>query len=54
MLSDSMSARDALIVVAGTNLGAAAYEYGLAHATRAFLRRRGRRDATRQERRLAA
>jgi hypothetical protein len=38
--SDSVSSRDALIFLAGTNVGAALYEYGLAWATRAFLRRR--------------
>ena len=38
-LSDSVSSADALIFLAGTNLGAAAYEYGLGRLTRAFLRR---------------
>ena len=37
VLSDSVSSNDALIFLAGANLGAAAYEYGLAHLTRAFL-----------------
>lgn len=37
-LSDSVSSGDALIFLAGTNLGAAAYEYGLARSTRTFLR----------------
>jgi hypothetical protein len=37
LLSDSVSSTDALIFLAGTNLGAAAYEYGLARITRAFL-----------------
>jgi hypothetical protein len=36
-LSDSVSSTDALIFLAGTNLGAAAYEYGLARITRALL-----------------
>ena len=36
-LSDSVSTTDALIFLAGTNFGAAAYEYGLARLTRAFL-----------------
>ncbi|MET0510278.1 MAG: hypothetical protein ABW135_01160 [Thermoleophilaceae bacterium] len=36
-LSDSVSSTDALVFLAGTNLGAAAYEYGLARITRAFL-----------------
>jgi hypothetical protein len=40
LLSDSVSAGDALIFLAGTNIGAAIYEYGLARATRVFLRRR--------------
>jgi hypothetical protein len=39
VLSDSVSAGDALVFLAGTNLGAAAYEYGLARLTRAILRR---------------
>jgi hypothetical protein len=38
VLSDSVSSNDALIFLGGANLGAAAYEYGLAHATRAFMR----------------
>ena len=37
VLSDSVSSNDALIFLAGANLGAAAYEYGLARLTRAFL-----------------
>jgi hypothetical protein len=41
-LTDSVSSQDALIFLAGANLGAAAYEYGLAHLTRAFLRLRSR------------
>lgn len=40
VISDSISSNDALIFLAGANLGAAAYEYGLARMTRAFLRRR--------------
>ncbi len=39
LLSDSVSTADAFIFLAGTNLGAATYEYGLARATRTFLRR---------------
>jgi hypothetical protein len=31
---------DALVFLAGTNVGAAVHEYGAARATRAFLRRR--------------
>ena len=41
LLSDSVSAGDAIVFLAGTNLGAALYEYGLARATRSFLRREG-------------
>jgi hypothetical protein len=39
LVSDAVSAGDALIFLAGTNVGAAIYEYGLARATRYFLRR---------------
>ncbi len=38
--ANSVSANDALIFLGGANLGAAAYEYGLARLTGAFLRRR--------------
>jgi hypothetical protein len=41
LLSDGVSAGDAIVFLAGTNLGAGLYEYGLARATRAYLRRRG-------------
>jgi hypothetical protein len=37
--TDSVSSDDALIFLAGANLGAAVYEWGLARLTRAFLRR---------------
>jgi hypothetical protein len=40
LLSDSVSGSDAIVFLAGTNLGAGLYEYGLARATRAYLRRR--------------
>ena len=40
LLSDSVSAGDAIVFIAGTNVGAAIYEYGLARATQMFLRRR--------------
>jgi hypothetical protein len=43
LVSNSVSSKDALIFLAGANLGAALYEYGLAHTTRAFLRLRSRR-----------
>ena len=39
LVSDTVSAADAIVFLAGTNLGAALYEYGLAVATRAYLRR---------------
>jgi hypothetical protein len=39
LVSDSVSSGDALVFLAGANLGAAAYEYGLARLTRAFLHR---------------
>ena len=42
LLSDTVSTADAIVFLAGTNLGAALYEYGLAVATRAYLAR-GRR-----------
>jgi hypothetical protein len=38
-VSGSVEAHDALVFLAGANLGAAVYEYGLARATRTFLRR---------------
>lgn len=39
VLTDTVSSNDALLFLAGTNLGAAAYEYGLARLTRRLLRR---------------
>ena len=42
LLSHSVSAADAIVFLAGANIGAAIYEYGLARATRTYLRRRGR------------
>lgn len=38
LATSSVSSSEALIFLAGTNLGAGAYEFGLARATRAFLR----------------
>jgi hypothetical protein len=38
LLSSAVSTSSALVFLAGTNLGAAVYEYGAARATRAFLR----------------
>jgi hypothetical protein len=46
-LSGSVTGHDALIFLAGTNLGAAAYEYALARATRAGLRLRRARPQAR-------
>jgi hypothetical protein len=46
VVSDSVSSNDAIVFLAGANLGAAAYEYGLAGLTRGFLRRRPARYAT--------
>jgi hypothetical protein len=40
VLSDSVSSTDAIVFLAGTNLGAAAYEYALSRITRLVLRRR--------------
>jgi hypothetical protein len=40
LLSDSVSAADAIIFLAGTNIGAGIYEYCLARATRGYLHRR--------------
>jgi hypothetical protein len=46
LLSDSVSSNDALVFLAGANLGAAAYEYALGRLTRLFLRLRSRREPT--------
>jgi NNMT/PNMT/TEMT family len=40
LLTDSVFANDAIIFLGGANLGAAAYEYGLARIVRAVLQRR--------------
>jgi hypothetical protein len=40
VFADSVSSNDAIVFLGGANLGAAAYEYGLAGLTRAFLGRR--------------
>src|SRR5689334_932526 len=42
LLSEAVSAREAIAFLAGTNVGAAVYEYGVARATSRFLRRRAR------------
>jgi hypothetical protein len=39
LLTDTMTAKDAIIFLGGANLGAAVYEYGLARLTRAVLGR---------------
>jgi hypothetical protein len=43
VLSTSVSSSDAIVFLAGTNLGAAGYEYGLARVTRSLLRLRSPR-----------
>jgi len=43
VLTDSVSSADAIIFLAGTNLGAAIYEYGLARLTRPFVAVRAHR-----------
>jgi hypothetical protein len=43
-----LTTRDALVFLCGTNVAAAAYEYGLGRLTRAVLRARGPRSAARQ------
>ena len=40
LLSDSVDSTDALVFLAGTNVGAAVYEYGVARLTRAYLHKR--------------
>jgi hypothetical protein len=45
MLSDTITSTDALVFLAGTNVGAAAYEYGVARLSRTFLDRRSQRNA---------
>ena len=40
LVSDAVSANDALTFLAGANIGAGAYEYGLARGVRAFVRGR--------------
>jgi hypothetical protein len=42
LVSGSVDATDALVFLAGTNLGAAAYEYGLAQLSHGVLSRRAR------------
>ena len=45
LVSDAVDSTDALIFLAGTNIGAAVYEYGLAALSNTFLNRRTRRSA---------
>ena len=45
VVTDSVSSTDAILFLAGANLGAAGYEYGLARLTRTALRRRSSRPA---------
>lgn len=45
LLSDAINSTDPLIFFAGTNVGAAAYEYGVARLSRTFLNRVSRRIA---------
>ena len=40
LVTDTVSAADAIVFLAGTNIGAAMYEYGLGRATQAVLRHR--------------
>jgi hypothetical protein len=40
LLSDTVGSTDALVFLAGTNVGAAVYEYGVASLSRSFLNRR--------------
>jgi hypothetical protein len=54
LVTDSVSSNDALVFLAGANLGAAAYEYALGRLTRTFLRLRARSARAAQEGRPAA
>ena len=44
LVSDAVDSTDALIFLAGTNIGAAVYECGLAALSNTFLNRRTRRS----------
>lgn len=46
LLTDTVSTTDALTFLAGTNLGAAIYEYGIARLSRTFVRRRLQRNTS--------
>ena len=46
VISDPVTSHEALIFLAGANLGAMLYEYGLARLTHRFLRRRRPRGST--------
>lgn len=45
VVTDSISSNEALVFLGGTNLGAALYEYGLAHLTAVLVRRSRRSTA---------
>ena len=49
VVSNTVDATDALVFLAGTNIGAAFYEYGVARLTRSYLDRRSRPKARRQQ-----
>jgi hypothetical protein len=46
LLSETVSSHEAIVFLAGANVGAAGYEYGLGRLTQAFLRRRKREPVT--------
>jgi hypothetical protein len=48
LLSEALTSTDAIVFIAGTNLGAAVYEYGLARLTRTGLRRRSQHIVRRE------
>jgi len=50
LFSDSISATDAIVFLAGANLGAAAYEFALAHGMRFFIRRTSKSACVNTER----
>jgi hypothetical protein len=45
LLSDAVTSTDAIVFLAGTNIGAAVYEYGVARLSRTVLKRRSGRIA---------
>jgi hypothetical protein len=48
LVTHTVTTADALVFLAGTNVGAAIYEYGAARATQAFLRARRRAHQSRE------